>query len=248
MGVTLTPCRRRMFKNARAVDVAQVMSKVPIRGCRALLTLPDSPGAGRTAFGNRGLVRTPLHPLIFGSVTIAALVLASCGVLSRDITQQPASKASSAPVTSSTPAATRSSEMPGATGLPPMKRFRIGGDVYGPVQDCRVDGESVTCTSSWDEPYQADSYTGTVTGTLSGLVMTGTSTTRQTGHDASDPSCLWQTETSAPVTYNFHPDGTLAIRQGPGRWQTTHTGSCSGAESGTDDSAAESTATWTKIE
>ena len=76
------------------------------------------------------------------------------------------------------------------------------------------------------------SYTGSVTGTLSGLVMTGTSTTDQTGHDATDPSCLWQMETSRPITYYFSRDGTVAIRQGPGQWRMTHSGSCSGTDSG----------------
>lgn len=186
--------------------------------------------------------------LIFGPVTAATLVLVCCGVHRHDITKRPASETPTTPVTSSTPRVAHSSETTSALTLPPMKHFRIGGDVYGPVQDCRVDGDSVRCASSWEKPYQADSYSGTVTGTLSALVMTGTSTTRQTGHDASNPSCLWQTETSAPVTYHFHLDGTVAIRHGPGRWQTTHSGSCSGTDSGTDDSAAEATARWTTIE
>lgn len=135
-----------------------------------------------------------------------------------------------------------------STTLSPMRHFRIGGDVYGPVQDCRVVDDAVTCTSSWKEPYQANSYTGSVTGTLSGLVMTGTSTTHQTGHDATDPSCLWQMETSGPTTFYFRRDGTMAIRQGPGQWRMTHSGTCSGTDSGIDDSAAESTARWTVIE
>lgn len=194
------------------------------------------------------MIREHRHLLIIGSVSAATLALASCGVHSRDITKRLASETATTPVTSPTPPATRSSEATSATALPPMKHFRIGGDVYGPVQDCRADGDSVTCTSSWDKPYQADSYSGTIIGTLSGPVLTGTSTTHQTGHDATDPSCLWQTETSGPITYHFRPDGTVAIRQGPGRWQTIHSGSCSGTDSGTDDSPAEATATWTALE
>lgn len=34
---------------------------------------------------------------------------------------------------------------------------------------------------------------------LSGLKMTGTSTTSQIGHDAADLDCPWQMETSAPI-------------------------------------------------
>lgn len=201
-----------------------------------------------TAHRQLRMTRKPRHRLIKGWVTAATLVVASCGSHAHDTTKRAASDTSATPVASQAPAATHSSETTSATTLPPMKHFRIGGDVYGPVQDCRVDGDSVTCTSSWENPYQADSYTGTVTGTLAGQVMNGTTTTHQTGHDATNPSCLWQTETSGPITYHFESDGTVAIRQGPGRWQTTHSGSCSGTDSGTDDSAAEATARWTTIE
>ena len=135
-----------------------------------------------------------------------------------------------------------------ATSLPPMKRFRIGGDSYGPVEDCSVTGSTVTCTSTWDDPYQADTYTGDFSGTLSGMVMTGTRTSRQTGHDATNPSCRWETETSAPITYYFNRDGTLTDHQGPGEWRMTHSGSCSGTESGTTSAAEGGSVRWTVIE
>ncbi len=131
-----------------------------------------------------------------------------------------------------------------------MKRFRIGGEGYGPVQDCSLGtNDTVTCTASWDDPYQVDTYTGSFTGTLSGLEMAGTSTTNQTGHDATDPDCLWQMETSAPVTFTFSPQGTVTARSGPGVWRKTNSGSCSGTESGNDTDKAESGPTqWTVIE
>ncbi len=180
----------------------------------------------------------------FTGLVAVAFGLAGCGSRNQTTTGTPVHPG----VDTTAPPATTSSEAKNGTELPPMRHFRIGGDVYGPVQDCRVVDDAVTCTSSWEEPYQADSYTGSVTGTLSGLVMTGTSTTDQTGHDATDPSCLWQMETSGPITYYFSRDGTVAIRQGPGQWRMTHSGSCSGTDSGTDDSAAESTARWTVVE
>lgn len=129
-----------------------------------------------------------------------------------------------------------------------MKRFRIGGEGYGPVQDCTLTDDTVTCTASWDDPYQADTYTGSFIGTLVGLEMTGTWSTDQTGHDATNPSCLWQTETSAPITYTFHSDGTVSNRQEPGQWRTTRSGSCSGTESGTTSAGEGGSERWTVIE
>ncbi len=47
--------------------------------------------------------------------------------------------------------------------------------------------------------------------------MTGTSTTRQTGHDAKDQRRLWQTETSGPSIYELSLDATVVNRTGPGQ-------------------------------
>ena len=130
-----------------------------------------------------------------------------------------------------------------------MERFRIGGEAYGPVQDCRVEGSAVSCTASWDDPYQVDSYAGGFTGTLSGLEMTGTSTTIQTGHDASDPGCRWEMTTFAPATYTFDPAGTVVVRQEAGTWRKTNSGNCSGQESGPTEASTESGAVrWTALE
>lgn len=156
----------------------------------------------------------------------AVLALAACGSTPGKPVVAPATIQSG-------PSGTTTSRDQNGTGLPPMKHFRIGGDSYGPVQDCYAVDAAVTCTTSWDQPYQADTYAGNFTGTLSGMAMTGTWTTHQTGHDANDPRCLWQTETSAPSTFQFSLDGTVVNRSGPGQWRTTRSGSCSGDESGT---------------
>ncbi len=178
--------------------------------------------------------RTSIGP----AVLLTASFLAGCG------------SATGTPVAETTATTTTTTSMPSgsSTSLPPMKHFQIGGDAYGPVSDCRVDGTAVTCTASWDDPYQADTYAGNFTGTLSGLTMTGTWSTHQTGHDAANPSCLWQTETSAPLTYTFSSDGTVSNRQEPGQWQTTHSGSCSGTESRTTSAGEGGPERWTVIE
>jgi len=171
----------------------------------------------------------------------AVLALAGCG--------STPSKPSVAPFTIITgPSSTTTSRDQNGPGLPPMKHFRIGGDSYGPVQDCHVIDSSVTCTSTWNEPYQADTYSGDFTGVLSGMAMTGTATTHQTGHDANDPRCLWQTETSGPSTYEFSLDGTVVNRTGPGQWRTTHRGSCSGEESGTSSASEGGPLLWKALD
>ncbi|TDK97027.1 hypothetical protein EI067_13530 [Mycobacterium paragordonae] len=173
--------------------------------------------------------------------TLATLALAGCG--------STPSKPTVAPFTiitgpSSTTTTTTTSRDQTGAGLPPMKHFRIGGDSYGPVQDCHVADTAVTCTASWDRPYQADTYTGSFTGTLSGFTMTGTWTTHQTGHDANDPRCLWQTDTSVPTTFQFSLDGTVVDHSGPGQWRTTRSGSCTGQESGTSSAAEGGPTAW----
>lgn len=111
------------------------------------------------------------------------------------------------------PASTTSSSI----GLPPMKHFRIGDQRYGAVHDCYVNDNAVTCTLSMEPSYSVQSYEGTVTGTLSGLTLTGTQTTHQRYPDETDRSCIWTTDTSDPVTYVFSLDGTVAMRGGTRR-------------------------------
>lgn len=182
-----------------------------------------------------------------GAALLVTAGIVGCSSPGTDVTSSPLNVSDSTTLTAApTPSTSASS---GSTGLPRMKRFRIGGESYGPVEDCTLTGDTVTCTASWDDPYQADTYAGSFTGTLSGLAMTGTSTTTQTGHDATDPGCFWRMETSRPVTYTFSPQGTVTARSGPGEWRKTNSGNCSGTESGTDTSEAESgPAQWTVIE
>ena len=129
-------------------------------------------------------------------------------------------------------------------GLP--QRFGIDNDYI--AIDCRVSGETVTCTESMKTPGTGvDSFTGMVTGTLDGLTMTGTATSHLTGHDVGEPACTYTEDISGPVTYIFSPDGTVMMRQGPNQRQKTNSGSCSGSDSGTTP-LWENTGKWSAIE
>lgn len=128
----------------------------------------------------------------------------------------------------------------GAASLP--NRFTV--TVKGLGDDCRRDGDSVTCTTTLNPlPDGIDTYDGTVTGTLSGMTMTGTRTFNDAGHQPTDPSCGWTMESSDPVTMRFSPDGTVTMKQGPGTTRQSTSGSCHGTGE-FDTPASESSGTW----
>ena len=137
------------------------------------------------------------------------------------------------PTTSPSPGGSRK-------GLP--QHFAIR-DNYGIAGDCRVNGDSVACSLSWDTPPDwVSSFTGTVTGTLSGLTMTGTQTLHQSGSNG--PGCTIDETYSGPITYTFNLDGTVKLAAGPAQRQSTF--SCSEPTSGTT-SGGESEGRWSPI-
>lgn len=154
--------------------------------------------------------------LVAGSVAGVTLGQVGCGLSSR---------------VGATPSVTTSTTTATAPILPPMKNFRIGYP-EGPVKDCSVDGTRVTCILSVVGPSSVESYTGTATGTLSGLTFTGTSTTHQRFRDEADPECIVEIDEAEPVEYVFSLDGTVTMHGGPADVRTTRSGSCSGTDSG----------------
>lgn len=140
-------------------------------------------------------------------------------------------------------------------GLPPVSpastaaaesmpnRFGIdhGG---GAVSDCRLNGDSVSCTSNWKTA--DDSYDAQFTGTLSGMTMTGTTTTHRNGRTPADPGCLIDETYVGPVTYTFNPAGKVNFSSGPNQRQTTLSGSCSGSSSGATV-VTRGTASWSAL-
>ncbi len=119
----------------------------------------------------------------------------------------------------------------------------------GAVYDCRLNGDAVNCTISWNPmPEGMISRTGEVTGTLSGLTMSGTATDHTKG-DPGDSGCSADVDFSGPATFVFSPDGTVVMREGPQQAQVTFRGSCSSNPSASrTDPATEWTAKWSAIE
>ena len=127
----------------------------------------------------------------------------------------------------------------GPTGLP--THFGITDE--GGVSDCKMTGDTVTCRERLTAPPDwLDSYSLTVTGTLSGWTMTGT----WTAHMVSHPPCVMTDEGSGPATFVFSPGGTVTMRVGPVQWQRTTGFGCSNTDPRTSPEA-ETTGTWSAV-
>lgn len=128
----------------------------------------------------------------------------------------------------------------GRKGLP--QHFAID-DTSGIVGDCRLNGDAMSCTQSWGSPPDwVQTWSGTVTGTLSGLTMTGNQKVHVLG-DAGQ-GCTLEENYSGSVTYVFSLDGTVKITAGPVHRESTF--SCAEPTSGTSE-GGESQGTWSPI-
>ena len=118
----------------------------------------------------------------------------------------------------------------------------------GASYDCRRNGDALDCAISWN-PLSAGmiARTGEVTGTLSGLTMTGSSADHIKG-DPGDSGCSADVEFSGPATYVFSPDGTVSMHEGPYQAEVTFRGTCSSNPSSSrTDPATEWIGKWSPI-
>jgi hypothetical protein len=118
------------------------------------------------------------------------------------------------------------------------EKFELSVDNGGAT--CRRNGNTVNCTGSgtWTG---GGTYTSEIAGTLTGRTMKATLTVR----GQSPGFCTSQTDSSGPITYDFNPDGTVAIHQGPQQYNVVYSAGCADSppQSGTSGSW-ESTGTW----
>lgn len=112
----------------------------------------------------------------------------------------------------------------GERSLP--KRLRITYETT--AIDCRVNGDSVTCTSTRQEPLPAGgtySETGEIRGSVSGLTFSGT--VIRHGKSAGDSSgCISDQVQTGPVRYDFSLDGSVVMRDGPIKQDIVFSGTC----------------------
>lgn len=107
---------------------------------------------------------------------------------------------------------------------------------------CRLNGNGVSCNG--EGTMINGTYTSEVTGTLSGLTMAGTLAV----HGYSPGFCTSQSEASGPIAYDFSPDGTVAVRQGPQQVEVVYSGGCSDSPPSSSTSPSWSgTGTWSPM-
>lgn len=155
----------------------------------------------------------------------------------RPTTTQTNTGTQGAPGTGSNPAPPSGS--PGSTsGKALPQRFAMA--FQGFVNDCRVTGEKVTCTTKLEPvPPGIDFFEATFTGTLSQTGATGTEMRSQKGHY--DNGCTFDENYSTPYSYYFNSDGSVTLKFGTGQRQSRF--SCAEATTGTTP-PGEITGTW----
>lgn len=97
----------------------------------------------------------------------------------------------------------------GREGLPQHFGITVSSNL-----DCRVNGNAVKCTGNPGHP-DAQVQMDELTGTLSGLTLTGTWTRHMELPDDRGSSCPILVDHSAPVSITFSLDGTAAVSEGP---------------------------------
>lgn len=119
--------------------------------------------------------------------------------------------------------------------------FSTGGSTF--QSDCRVNGDTVNCTATV-QPLPPDivNYEAGFTGTVSGMTVTGTETSRQ--EVRYETGCISHEEYSAPYTYTLEPNGSVTAKIGVGQRHSVFT--CSEPTSGTTP-AGDVTGSWSPI-
>lgn len=149
--------------------------------------------------------KADMHPgWNFGVRYVTAEDVADCMDAFRSCTSGGASRGGNA----SSP---KSSAAPGSTIKSLPERFSI---TVSSSLDCQANGNAVTCTGNPGHP-QATVQVDKLTGTLSGLTLTGSRTRHMEIPDDRGPSCPIIVDHSAPVTIIFNLNGTAVVRDGP---------------------------------
>lgn len=129
----------------------------------------------------------------------------------------------------------------GKSSLPP--RFGIDSEHF--AYDCSRNGDAVSCKTTWKTaPAEVDSFGQSITGTLSGLTMSGTATSTTRYHNSA--GCSLESTESHSLNFVFNLGGTVAVHSEPFD-ETVHYTCPTGAGSNNIHSPAlDFAATWSR--
>jgi hypothetical protein len=143
--------------------------------------------------------------------------------------------------------------VPKTAALPAMKRFEMrssGEFVY--VDDCRVDGTEVRCTGRLEKnPPPQTFFEGTMTGRISGSVITGVLSSRGDGAviGPGPTTCRDLMEARVSVIVTLRPNNEATIQYGSGQSRNTSSGPASCARITTSTyPGSQQTVRWRLIE
>lgn len=96
------------------------------------------------------------------------------------------------------------------SSLPP--RFGIDSEHF--AYDCSHNGDAVSCKTTWKTaPPEVDSFSQTITGTLSGLTMSGTAASTTKYHNSA--GCSLESTESHSLNFIFNLGGAVAVHSEP---------------------------------
>jgi hypothetical protein len=193
----------------------------PLPGLRSIGVAGAAPSpSGSGDLRERLRASAHMHQTAFGGRYVTADDVARCMEAFR-----PGGSGSAGGGGKASPPASSPSMGAGSIKLP--QHFGITDEFI--LSDCRVAGDSMTCSESMRSRGQGvDSYPGTVTGTLNGSTMSGAATRQMTGRDVAIPSRSRVADFSGPATHIVGPDATVTMREGPSERRKS---GCGGASS-----------------
>ncbi len=197
-----------MLSRVALITVAAVAVYAPALG----LPLPESCAGPSPSCGGdlRECLRqsADLRQTTFGGRYVTAEDVARCVEAFNSCIHGGASSGGNVNPPKSTPPTTE-----GEGALP--KRFAINGQYE--AYDCSVNGAAVSCTvAAHSSAASADYWSAAITGTASGMSVTGTMTIDQR---MEANGCVMEDHGSGPWSAVFDAGGSVSLREGPFQWQ-----------------------------
>lgn len=121
------------------------------------------------------------------------------------------------------------------------QRFGIGTEHFD--YDCTISGSDATCETTWKTaPPEVDSFTQEITGSVSGMTLTGTAVARSRYHNSA--GCTLESNDTHPISFAFSADGTVTVHSAAYTDQVTYSCPTGGGTNAIDAPAMDFTGKW----